>query len=284
MRIKISSGYLFAALGLAGTGMLEIVPDKHVFGWVLIALAVTVLLSGFRIDGWHIKFERPRGWKAKMSTWGPWTLIVGGPLLGFLWLYLSQPVPLGIPSEVFAEFERLREANPQLGNAGQRAIQKSGYAYQANHEKAMVLWIEKLSPQFIFFIEDGARPNSEPRWIRRGATAYSDPKYADSDYRKKAFNPPDGKHAPYAGVAKLWELDPPYWKKLIGWLQWHANLRPGGVDFQEFDNGIIVGPILKYADEGHGERPGQLFLAINEGAWRAIFSDIKPPSYDWLRP
>jgi hypothetical protein len=89
MRIKVSSEYLFAALGLAGAGMLEIVPDKHFFAWILIGLAVLILISGFRIDGWHIKFERPRGWRARVSAWGPWILIVGGPLLGLLWLYLG---------------------------------------------------------------------------------------------------------------------------------------------------------------------------------------------------
>jgi hypothetical protein len=45
MRVKITSEYLFAAIGLVGAGMLEIVPDKHVFGWALILIAVLVLIA-----------------------------------------------------------------------------------------------------------------------------------------------------------------------------------------------------------------------------------------------
>lgn len=91
MRIKISSEYLFTAFGLAGAGMLEIVPDKHVFAWVLIVLAFVILLSGLRIDGWHVQFRRPHGWRARMNAWVPWVLIVGGPVLGLFWLYLANP-------------------------------------------------------------------------------------------------------------------------------------------------------------------------------------------------
>lgn len=81
--------FLSCAVGLAGAGMLEVVPDKHLFGWVLIVLAAVILISGVRIDGWHIRRDPPIGWRAKMTAWLPWFLIVGGPLVGGLLLFLA---------------------------------------------------------------------------------------------------------------------------------------------------------------------------------------------------
>lgn len=77
-------------LQAAGAGMLDIVPDKHFFGWILVGVAALILIAGLRIEDWPIKFQRPQGWRAKLNAWGPWILIVSGPLLGFLWLYLGS--------------------------------------------------------------------------------------------------------------------------------------------------------------------------------------------------
>ncbi|MEA2818908.1 MAG: hypothetical protein QOJ86_912 [Bradyrhizobium sp.] len=95
MRLKISAEYISCAVGLAGAGMLEIVPDKHIFGWFLLGLAFFIFIAGVRIDGWTVKFGRPREQRRKLNTWGPWILIVAGPVIGLIWLYLAKTGHLG---------------------------------------------------------------------------------------------------------------------------------------------------------------------------------------------
>jgi hypothetical protein len=57
---RIDSNYIFAALGLAGTGAIVIWPDAKWIGWGFIAIAVIVLVFGIRISDSHFRIGRPR--------------------------------------------------------------------------------------------------------------------------------------------------------------------------------------------------------------------------------
>jgi Leucine Rich repeats (2 copies) len=83
MRVRIDSTWLTAAIGIAGAGIALMYPDAAI---ALFILAGLVFLFGIRIEGWH--FHVGDSWRNRMSTWGPWILIVGGPVLGLIWLYL----------------------------------------------------------------------------------------------------------------------------------------------------------------------------------------------------
>jgi hypothetical protein len=54
--------------------------------WAAIIVAVIIALAALV----HMIMSA-KGVSVKMSTWAPWFLILGGPLAGFLWLYIATP-------------------------------------------------------------------------------------------------------------------------------------------------------------------------------------------------
>ncbi len=131
-RIRIDSTWLTAAIGIAAAGVALMYPEA---GIVLIVAAVVVLLFGVRIEGWHVRLMPT--WRSRVHTWGPWILIIGGPVLGTLWLVFRPPI-----------------AGPIAWN-----FQKTGYAIQLEWALERVGGPLKFYvPGFIFHGENGSEP------------------------------------------------------------------------------------------------------------------------------
>lgn len=78
----------FAVAALIGLLTLTVEPwSKPWWAAVIIASIIVLLALGHMIFGARIDGLKQR---SKMNTWGPWILIIGGPLAGVVWLYLSS--------------------------------------------------------------------------------------------------------------------------------------------------------------------------------------------------
>jgi hypothetical protein len=53
--------------------------------WATLFIVIFVSIGGLFGIWLHADVERGR----RLSTWGPWVLIIGGPLVGFIWLYFG---------------------------------------------------------------------------------------------------------------------------------------------------------------------------------------------------
>jgi hypothetical protein len=107
--VQTTSGSGAAALGIIGTGLALALPDDKWIGWILVAAGLLVFLFDVRIEGWHVRAGRLRD--TRLNTWGPWVLIIGGPVLGFAWLYLGPTArPTGDPGPISWELN-----NPPIG-------------------------------------------------------------------------------------------------------------------------------------------------------------------------
>jgi hypothetical protein len=85
MQIKATSGTGSAAAGIIGTGLAMALPDQRWIGFVLMAVGCIIFVFDIKVEGGRIRFGNPKG--RQVNSWGPWILIVGGPLIGVLWLY-----------------------------------------------------------------------------------------------------------------------------------------------------------------------------------------------------
>ena len=66
MRFQLANGTFSSSTGLLGAGLLALFPNEPLIGWTLILAALTVFVSGVRIDNWHIRSTQT-GWRSRMS-------------------------------------------------------------------------------------------------------------------------------------------------------------------------------------------------------------------------
>jgi hypothetical protein len=85
MQVKTTSGSGAAGLGVIGTGLALALPDAKWIGWLLVAMGLLVFLFDIRIERGQI-----RAGGSRLHQFGPWVLIIGGPLLGAAWLYFQN--------------------------------------------------------------------------------------------------------------------------------------------------------------------------------------------------
>jgi Leucine-rich repeat (LRR) protein len=105
MQLKITSGSGAAGLGVIGTGLAYAFPDAKWIGLLLIAIGVLVF-------GFDIRFERGRvrtGRWRRLNQIGPWILIVCGPLIGLVWLYLQSPLASSSSADAQSALAHLAE-------------------------------------------------------------------------------------------------------------------------------------------------------------------------------
>jgi hypothetical protein len=88
MKIEVVSGSVGTGLGIVGTGLAYAMPEAKWIGWPLIVLGMLILVFDIRFERGQIVAGRSRLYQV-----GPWMLIVLGPLLGFLWLYVQTDRP-----------------------------------------------------------------------------------------------------------------------------------------------------------------------------------------------
>jgi hypothetical protein len=85
-------------------------------GMALLFIAVVILVAGVRLDGWHLSIRRD--WRRRVHVWGPWFLIVGGPLVGLIWLYTAPRLPSGPVAWRFEEAGYALQLEWQLEKPG----------------------------------------------------------------------------------------------------------------------------------------------------------------------
>jgi hypothetical protein len=54
--------------------------------WAAVSIVIVACIGGLFGIWLHADVERGR----RLGTWGPWVLIIGGPVLGFFWLYIER--------------------------------------------------------------------------------------------------------------------------------------------------------------------------------------------------
>lgn len=256
---------------------------KYVLGGIISYAAPRLLVAmGVPLDRWIVTMG---AWlsirlTSEAALWAATLIIVIPLFIGTFWFSKNSdrgwPTALSdVPSEISKEFESVSLEFTQLGKP-KTVIQKTGMPYQARHGKATILWVEELSPNFMMLLDNDTV-------LTRQESHYSEPKYSEKNYRYKKFKPPRDEYPPWAGVAVFWELEPAYWEKTIGWLRWHANIQPETMYFQKFENGLIVGPALRFADEKQKSRSGQMFIIFND-KWKSKKSNLLEPLYTKLEP
>jgi hypothetical protein len=115
MRFRSISGPASAAVGIIGTGLALALPEQKWIGFILIALGLATFIIGVRDEGCGISPGNPSG--KHVSHWGPWVLIISGPLIGFLWLYFTPVSPANTGIEPSSEKNtETTENSPPIGS------------------------------------------------------------------------------------------------------------------------------------------------------------------------
>ena len=142
----------------------------------------------------------------------------------------------------------------QLGNPRGPA-QLSDDAYQADYERAHIIWIKPLLSIYVLpFNRDRKALRQPDIWTRN-------PDLFDDNKLRRMFKTPKDKFPPHGGIANLWLADPEQWKWL-GWRQWYCRFFDE-IFFQEFDSGIVFGPFRMLPTQPNRE----LFIVLNNGFW-----------------
>ena len=120
-------------------------------------------------------------------------------------------------------------------------------AYQAWHEHAIVLWIEKL-PGFVIL------PIDTNDWIGRDDISWDVQLGSDGYVRRMLNRPiPKGKFPPSGSMAKLFLQDPDRWIQKVGWRELDCTYDTELIHFQRFQYGWIIGDFRKRMDLPEGE-------------------------------
>jgi len=145
--------------------------------------------------------------------------------------------------------------------------ENKGYIYQASHEHAMILY--SMNDMNFYFLNDNSTwEKYRDKWDRH-------PALKNDDELRKLLHLPDSCDPPYAGVARLWNLDP----KKFNWMggrKWHCRYNQGA--YQYFERGTIIGnfPRIKN-DKIH---KSLLYVLTDDGQWESEPSGEDAPQCD----
>lgn len=136
--------------------------------------------------------------------------------------------------------------------------QLSDDTYEAEYDRARVIWIKSLLTIYVLPDDNASRPV-----IPQPDAAWAPPEFFDDAKLRAMFGTPEDKLPPQGGVAYHWIRDPERWK-WIGWRQWYCRFLDE-VFYQEFNSGIMIG--LLHAAPMRNE--GQIIVVLNDGRWFA---------------
>ncbi|QFG38294.1 hypothetical protein BDE18_0419 [Paracoccus pantotrophus] len=167
--------------------------------------------------------------------------------VGFLMCFLLRRIDqfLRGKNRVYPPFERAYEVAQNHGIGEPRGPARSaGRVSLFRHENANVMWLEDLDEIFQL-------PSDQNNRQVLAITDLIAPKvFRDANEVRKKLNLPDNYCPPYSGVAEAWLRNPGQW-------EWIGQRIPDGgfagklrrgVKIQQFQNGIIVGPLPKKDD------------------------------------
>jgi len=186
-------------------------------------------------------------------------------------------------SQVLPAFQATYEANRSLGTP--RPQQTTLGAYQAWHEKAIVIWIKRAEAFYLL--------NTDTvRWYRIADPHANDmpesfAAFYDDKQLREMFKPlpaarqpetwtfPANVYPPWAGVAHLWlsngRRNIPSWIDAMGWRKSHCGLDPALVFFQEFTNGVVIGPLRVDTKDNAN---GLIYTLVHDQPWKS--SPVNP--------
>ncbi len=117
-------------------------------------------------------------------------------------------------------------------------VRPAGLASVAFHEQGTLIWFVDSATIYRLKKKEGS-------WDKRPHEI--EPNFEDSDWRNEDFireklGIPNDKEVPWSGVAFEWDLDPSDWEWLGGRL-WQCTLDGSATFMQEFEKGMLLGPI-----------------------------------------
>ena len=181
----------------------------------------------------------------------------------------APPSPINDPG-VHPLFQEAYDLNKtKLGNRTSDPTPNDAL-HEAAHERAMVLWSLKLSRFWKL------PPNTRQQWESDHDASWNDQRnqdWFDPTRRTKIFRLlglPKGKTPPYAGTASHWEKNPGQWR-WIGGLTYYCNFIGDVTLFQQFERGIMIGPVRTSATAQRGE----VVIIFNDLSWDSISIDPK---------
>jgi hypothetical protein len=205
------------------------------------------------------------------------TFIIVGILLQCfdLYLFIAQPSWQIINFHTIQVYEPFRPFYrihmEELGNPKEE-VQLETQAYEASHEHAIILWLNGLSKYYVLQRDDYSwRDWPEPDW---GNVIKRDSEWRDDKWLRHRFPPPKDFNPPYGGVAVLWARDEKYWKRIVGYRDWHCSL--DSIYYQEFDHGKIIGSFPKHSSD---KTDSVLFILTKDHRWDLQeYGTLKPSS------
>ena len=211
--------------------------------FTFLALAATIAIKGERAE------ERAGGKRRMALLIG---VIVGGTVLvGGVGVYMFAPPSLQ------TEFKQLEDKYvDRLGSIIDGSVVSiPNVASQAIYDNAEIIWL--LDKTLAIYIPSGQLENDGSKKIifaRDQDNVDSGVWYpVGSDYSilRLKFGTPIDKIPPTGGPARRWAQD----KKTygwIGWKVWQTKYLSGTLSYQEFKNGIIIGPLRSSPNESFG--------------------------------
>jgi hypothetical protein len=183
--------------------------------------------------------------------------------------FISEPLFTGTRANVYTLYLPLYDSIKQkLGNPV-RPEATSDSVYEAAHERALVLWIKPF--QRFYILPSGHDFHA----IIQSDNYYDlDLNLGNDAYLRTIIKTPENKLPPQWGVAKVWQTNPSVWEQILGWRSWSCAIDRKDFRYQEFQNGIIIGPLRI----GKGINDGQVIAILNDNTWDARSLFHKSPS------
>ncbi len=269
------STLLWGSLSLAITIVCTVVATMTKdIRWLLFAAWPFGCIAVWELLGYFIKQLPKRFWIAL-----PLSLAL---LAGTWWLYVSlrPDVDDAISTSrvfkvIYADYaKRLGKKKSSI-----RPIDNSRYI----HEHAVVLWmgerstddIDKLRRYVYVLWNSGKFERRE--YVRNPPSLCSNLHYDQKLEQMPEFkNRPPGLEPPYGGIAQLWIENPEQWKP-IGyrepWLCFGSS-----VYYQQFENGIVVGPFTWQEREPQGV----YFLLFDNGSMDEV-KEVTSQAGEWVQ-
>jgi hypothetical protein len=266
----VISALIIAALQIAG-----IINMGLAFFLILIATLMTI----HSIDKWSIGKQFSR-WKRLAIT------------LTIIMIFCGLSLSIGIVKarqEVAAAQQSTQAENVyplfktafeiykgKLGKTTSKGESAGSMPQQHMHENALVIWIEKTR-EFYKLPYDKTKPwqhEGDPVWNNVITKLNSEGKWNKEEELVKLFNPPEGKHPPFYGVAAHWYDKPQNWE-WIGWLVWKNLYFEDTMFFQEFEHGKMIGPIRASSTLENAN----VLVILNDLTYHTVSVDAKPSPY-----
>jgi hypothetical protein len=166
---------------------------------------------------------------------------------------------------IYDKFLSIVNTNPSLGKPLDES-KTSDVVLQAWYEKAVVICINSLSRFLVLTNLGTVQERSDPRWDK-------DPKWFNDDELIQIFGkPPPGRHPPNGGIAYHWKEYG--WGSTLGWRVEECWFGANAIRYQQFQKGIIIGPLLK----GPNIKAGQEIVVVGD-KWFPVTSSQDLPKY-----